>query len=669
MSRIKGLQSKVNVERNILAELERKAQTLGKQELGPQYRLSKVLNNPTKSDQTKNSQQVKIFNNPQQSLKAISTKISSPVVHKTVPNQQKGVLFKNNSLLGKGTVLSKSQILSKSQEESMKTIGVKKTDSCQINTTQKSVASNKTANLASDNDIKITQKVNLSDNVAASIIVKIIPSDNNKAVSLSGDVNQEKISIEGVNKEKNQKNEITKRSMSEKRKDSPDSNYSIKEAKLKTNSTLNDSNKEDNKVNEMDVMCPYDLMGRCNDDSCPYLHLKTDHKKATCIESPAAKNVGKNSTVNLGSAISTVNNVHKQLSTDTLNMKQHTTNIEGSDAKDLMINSEPKFKHSAKYESEHIVNTITNKDMLNCEKSNNEEVLETEEIPESSCTMHSLDTETLNITNAESKTFHPLLDSIKRTLTVKRVFGITKRRSESFVKSNTCESIKILAVGDDSANNSLKSKVMEVDMSESNSKDNANVCTNVSKGNDCNDESRFDLIDNIADDSVTQSNSNLVNENSDTLTPVMDYIELEQDKVKETDHKVPRVSEIMDTNSPDLESGTNESLTFRVSGRKRSSPTNNNNTESPRRGRSGARGRGRGAVRERSGSSTRSNSSTRSQNDSCSRERGASPLPAKIQKKPSKQSKVSKESTKVTRDVGPGRRGKTSPRKGKRKEQ
>ncbi|CAL4139050.1 unnamed protein product [Meganyctiphanes norvegica] len=677
MSRIKTLQTQVNTERKIVSELERKGQILGQQELGSQYKLSKVLSIPSniKSDQTKNLQQVNTLNNKQkQPVVAMTTKTSS-VVHNVVPNQHKSVSLVTSSSSGKESTLSKSQ-------DNIKKAAVVIPDSLRLYNNQKSVSSEKIANESNDKNIKIVQNINLSKNDTACKTSRINSSNNGSALSFSKDVTQKASSRTGVDDPNNQKNEMEKRNMSEKRKDPPDINFSFKGSKQKTSETLHELNEECKKVSEMDVMCPYDLMGRCNDDSCPYLHLKTDHQKANCGENLTAKNFGKKSVVNCRS------NVNKQLSVDATNVKQHTINVEGSHEKDKQIHLEPNVEqNSAKHKSKSNINTVTDEININCEKSNNKDLLQTEGKDKSSCSVESLAQESLHIKDIKNITLETqdsqsdlVLNKNEENPPLKSVFGVIRRRNKSFVKSNVCESINIVAVDDDSAKSSLKLKVvMETDKVESKDciKKNENINLNIEedsmfiKDKDNIDSNKFDLI-NKTEDCLTQNNINIVNENSDTFKPVMELLDIEQDKEERIDRNVFQISDIIGNDSQndknlasDSDFGTNESPTLRVSSRKRSCPTNSN-TETPRRGRSGTRGRGRGAVRGRSGSSTRSSSSTRSQNNSCSREREASPLPTKVPKIPSK---VSKESTKVTRGAGRGRRGKTPQKKGKRKEQ
>ncbi|XP_069974635.1 golgin subfamily B member 1 isoform X2 [Penaeus vannamei] len=308
MARIRNLQTQITKDREEINQLEHKGEILGKKELGSDYKLPKVLGSPhSKSKDHMRKKQLahnidalrqqigQVYNRQMYSKTQVRLEAKTKAVEKHISplinlnKKEEGASVRRkilqsgqapagqNSSLGSGMALYNAAPVSATQNVNVSVAWNKKLLDSSLN--MKSAGSIKGAPSMIKNKGQGKRKI-MPDNVNA--ITKAAKTENvgaSKGIEMTDIIdNKAQEAEENLPTKELDSKRDTAQPASQQSAMSDTANVSSEDKQrqkpIPPTKELTGSLDVTERIDEMNMLCPYDLLGRCNDDSCSYQHLR-----------------------------------------------------------------------------------------------------------------------------------------------------------------------------------------------------------------------------------------------------------------------------------------------------------------------------------------------------------------------------------------------------------
>lgn len=295
MAHIRALQTQLTRDRQFIRELERKGKVLGQQEYGSSYTLPKVLGSPSSKtkDAYRKKQLASNIDALRQQIRDVSNRSRARL---EVAAQAEDI---NDSIKKRGKVIkmmenpckdSKLAEETGSQNRHMGSSGVNNQGIIKTaikilyqSETTEDYIKQKCPKEATDNSLQAQRKIQLTETTADE-------SNDNEAQKVplsSGHILAKFAKTDDV-RDSGFHRETEIDSSGEDRPSDVDSNKVVEQISQKISTTHSDRVEDEEMLDEMNVLCPYDLLGRCNDDSCTYQHLAQPRSGSHCLMKPSS---------------------------------------------------------------------------------------------------------------------------------------------------------------------------------------------------------------------------------------------------------------------------------------------------------------------------------------------------------------------------------------------
>ncbi|XP_042874980.1 uncharacterized protein LOC122255135 isoform X2 [Penaeus japonicus] len=307
MARIRNLQTQITKDREEISQLEHKGEILGKKELGSDYKLPKVLGSPhSKSKDHMRKKQLahnidalrqqigQVYNRQMYSKNQARIEAKTKTIEKHISpsinldkkedgtDVRRKILHSGQASVGQnlstGLALHITPALSLTQNVANASVAwsTKLSDS---SSDMQSAGSIKGAPSMIKNKVAVKRKMLLDSGSMSTKAAKMENARASKGTEMTAIIDDKS--------HETSENLLTKESEHERGTVHPAKQQSAVSNKesvsceeirsqkyVSTSSEQTRSSDVTGKIDEMNMLCPYDLLGRCNDDSCSYQHLR-----------------------------------------------------------------------------------------------------------------------------------------------------------------------------------------------------------------------------------------------------------------------------------------------------------------------------------------------------------------------------------------------------------